>query len=326
MKDSLAVDRLKALADPRRLRILGLLEKEELTVGELTEILGMTQSRVSGHLGVLREAGLVRDRRQGTSAFYSLVGDGDGPETWRAVRPTLPELEEALLDRQRLAETLRRRQERSREFFDRAAAAWDEGRSESLGTGAGVYALAGLVPRELTVLDLGTGTGGLLPLLARHVDRVVAVDLSRGMLARARERTPAGGPGSVDFLRADAERLPLGDGSVDGVVANMILHHLARPEVVLHDVARVLVEGGRGVIVDFESHAERWLLEEEGHRWAGFDPAQIAGWCVDAGLGVPEFQSVPTPDTGRWSRLNVFTARFRRATKPRRPAPAGRRS
>ena len=325
MKDSPAVDRLKALADPRRLRILGLLEKEELTVGELTEILGMTQSRVSGHLGVLREAGLVRDRRQGTSAFYSLVGDGDGPETWRAVRPTLPELEEALLDRQRLAETLRRRQERSREFFDRAAAAWDEGRSESLGNHAGVFALAGLVPRELTVLDLGTGTGGLLPLLAQHVDRVVAVDLSRGMLGRARERIRPGGPGTVDFLRAEAEHLPLDDGAVDGVVANMVLHHLPRPKAVLHEVARVMAPGGRGVIVDFESHEERWLLEEEGHQWAGFDPAQIAGWCVDAGLGVPEFSRVPTPDAGRWSRLEVFTARFHRAHKHRPAAPAASR-
>lgn len=325
MKKTPAVTRLKALADPSRLRILALLEDEELTVGELTEILGMTQSRVSGHLGVLREAGLVRDRRQGTSAFYSLVEDGEEAETWRAVSATVPELEESSTDRQRLAETLRRRRERSREFFDRAAAAWDEDRSESLGTGAGVFALAGLVPRGMRVLDLGTGTGGLLPLLARHVDRVVAVDLSRGMLDRARDRLTGPGAGSAEFLRADAERLPLADGSVDGVVANMILHHLSHPEVVLHEVARVLAPGGRGVIVDFESHAERWLMEEEGHRWAGFDPVQIAGWCVDAGLDVPEFVRVPTPEAGRWSRLEVFTARFGRADRKRGPARAGRR-
>ncbi len=315
MKQAPGVLRLKALADPTRLRILTLLGEEELTVGELTEILGMTQSRVSGHLGVLREAELVRDRRQGTSAFYSPAGEGEAAGTWRAVRETLPEPPEAAADRRRLAETRRRRRERAREFFDRAAAGWDAERSETLGLAAGAVALAGLLPHRLTVLDLGTGTGGLLPLLAGHVDRVVAVDLSRGMLRRARGRV-AGGGGSVGFLRADAERLPLPDGAVDGVVANMILHHLGRPDAVIREAARVLGPSGRGVIVDFEAHEERWLLEEEGHRWAGFDPAQIAGWCVDAGLTVPAFQRVPTPDAGRWSRLEVFVARFGRASAP----------
>jgi ArsR family transcriptional regulator len=112
------------------------------------------------------------------------------------------------------------------------------------------------------------------------------------------------------LLRADTGRLPLPDASVDGVVANMILHHLNRPEAALREWARVLRPGAQGVIVDFEAHEEEWLLEEEGHLWPGFDPAQIGGWCVDAGLTVPQFQRVPTTDTGRWSRLEVFVASF----------------
>ena len=291
---------------------------------ELTGILGMTQSRVSSHLGVLRQAGLVRDRRQGTSAFYSLAEGTDAVATWTAVRASLPEPPEAAADRFRLEETLRARRERSREFFDRAAGAWDESRSESLGHHAGMFALAGLLPRGMTVLDLGTGTGGLLPLLARYVDRVIAVDASRAMLQRARERVHGETEAGVHFLRGDAERLPLADGAADGVVANMILHHLPRPDAALREVARVLDSSGRGVIVDFEAHEETWLLEEEGHRWPGFDPAQIAGWCVDAGLTVPRFQRVPTPARGRWSRLDVFVARFRRASRPgTRPRRAG---
>jgi ArsR family transcriptional regulator len=280
-------------------------------VSELTDVLGMAQSRVSGHLAVLKEWGLVRDRRQATSHFYS-PAEGEATGTWRAVRETTPPPEESVRDRDRLAGVLLRRREREREFFDRAAAGWDEERSEGLGLMAGSLALAGLLPRDLTVLDLGTGTGRLLPMLAGQLDRVVAVDLSRSMLARARERLPAG---RVRFLRADAARLPVADSVVDGVVANMILHHIDQPSVLLREASRVLRPGGQAVIVDFEAHEERWLLEEEGHRWAGFDPAQLGGWCVDAGLGIPEFERVPTPGTGRWSRLKVFVARLGRARK-----------
>jgi ArsR family transcriptional regulator len=300
---------LKALADPTRIRILLLLGEEELTVSELTSILGMAQSRVSGHLAQLREARLVRDRRQGTSAFYSPAREGAPVETWETLRATNADLRLSATDARRLAQVLRRRRERGREFFDRVAAAWDDGRSESLGIQAGSLALAGLLPRNLTVVDLGTGTGSLLPLLHRHAARVIAVDLSRGMLKRARTRL-ADGDGPVDLVRADTETLPLPDASVDGVVANMVLHHLPRPEVAIREMARVLRPEGRGVIVDFETHDEAWLLEEEGHLWAGFDPAQIGGWCLDAGLSVPAFQRVPTADTGRWSRLEVFAAGF----------------
>jgi len=267
----------------------------------------------------------VHDRRQGTSAFYSLATEGDAAETWRAVRATLGDAGPDAADRRRLAETVRRRHEKSREFFDRAAEAWHEGRSESLGLGAGTFAMSGLLPESLTVLDLGTGTGGLLPLLGRYVGNVIAVDGSRAMLAQARARMGRERAERVRFLRAEVERLPLPGASVDGVVANMILHHLDRPEAVLREAARVLRVGGRGVIVDFEAHEERWLLDEEGHRWAGFEPAQIAGWCVDAGLSVPAFERVPTPDGGRWSRLEVFVARFGRPAHRGRSRRSGRR-
>jgi len=317
---NLLLNHLKALADPTRIRILLLLEEDELTVGELTSILGMAQSRVSGHLAQLREVRLVRDRRQGTSAFYSPVSEGAPAETWKALRATNADVRLSPADARRLTQALRRRREREREFFDRVAADWDDGRSESLGVQAGALALAGLLPRRLTVVDLGTGTGSLLPLLHRHAGRVIAVDLSRGMLSRARSRMDAANGGPVALVRADTETLPFPDASVDGVVANMILHHLPRPEHALREMARVLRPEGRGVIVDFEAHDEEWLLEEEGHLWAGFDPAQIGGWCLDAGLSVPAFQRVPTAGTGRWSRLEVFTAGFGRAGVSGSPA------
>jgi len=288
-------------------------------VGELTGILGMAQSRVSGHLAVLREAGLVQDRRQGTSAFYSARPEGEASTLWAAVRDSAGETGPDPADRTRLAETLARREVRSREFFDRIASAWD-GRSERLGLHAGGFALAGLLPEGLTVLDLGTGTGGFLPTLTRYAGRVLAVDLSRDMLERARQE----GEGRAGLIRADAGRLPLPDHTMDGVVLNMILHHLRSPEEVLRETARVMKPGGRGVVVDFEIHDEAWLLEEEGHRWAGFSPAQIGSWCVDAGLSMPEFERVPTPESGRWSRLEVFVARFGRAATSARARSTGR--
>jgi len=307
MKELDPISRLKALADPTRLRLLALLGEEELSVGELTTILGMTQSRVSGHLAVLRDAELVRDRRQGTSAFYSLDPEGASLTTWEAVRATLPPSPKADGDRRRLARVLDKRRERDREFFDRVAGGL-EARSEALGLNAGTACLAALIPEDSTVLDLGTGTGALLPLLAGSVRRVIAVDASRTMLDRARSRARESELKGTQFLRGDLERLPVADASVDGVVANMVLHHLAQPERLFREMARVLRPGGRAAVVDFETHEESWLLEEEGHRWAGFDPAQIGAWSVDSGLGVPRFARVPTPDTGRWSRLEVFAA------------------
>ena len=306
------VTQFKALADPTRLRILGLLTEEELAVGELTAILGMAQSRVSGHLSVLKDGGLVGDRRQGTSSFYSISSHGDGFKTWEAVRAVSPGLSLAAGDAHRLETVLRRRKERAREFFDRAADSWEDGRSESLGAQAGSFAAAGLLPPGLTVLDLGTGTGSLLPFLTQHVSRVIAVDGSRGMLSRARERMSGDRLPSVRFLRADLENLPLPETSVDAVVANMVLHHLPHPESLFREIARVLTPAGRGVVIDFDSHEETWLLNEENHRWPGFDPPQLGAWCLDAGLSVPEFQKVPTPDTGRWNRLEVFAASFGR--------------
>ena len=315
--------RLKALAEPSRLRILGFLEAEELAVGELTSLLGMAQSRVSAHLGVLRETGFVHDRRQGTSVFYTLA-QGPAAETWKSLTRTDPGLALSTSDKRRLARTLRQRRERSREFFDRAAASWDTGRSELLGREAGGLALAGLVPRDALVLDLGTGTGGLLPLLGRHLNRVVAVDLSRGMLARARERVRDSGIRSVDLLRADVESIPVASGSVDGVVANMILHHLPEPPRLFEEMSRVLRPGGRGVVVDFEAHDATWLMEEEGHRWPGFEASELREYCRRSGLSDPEFERAAAPRTGRWSRLNVFVARFERAAGPSSSRTNGR--
>jgi len=317
--------RLKALAEPSRLRILGFLEAEELAVGELTSLLGMAQSRVSAHLGVLRETGFVRDRRQGTSVFYTLA-DGPAAQTWKSLARTDPGLTLSPTDKRRLARTLRQRRERSREFFDRAAASWDAGRSELLGREAGSLALAGLVPRGSLVLDLGTGTGGLLPLFGRHLERVVAVDLSRGMLAKAQDRVRDSRIDSVELVRGDVESLPVATGSVDGVVANMILHHLPEPARLFDEMSRVLRPGGRGVVVDFASHDATWLLEEEGHRWPGFDAAELSDYCRRSSLSEPQFERATAPRTGRWSRLNVFVARFERVFGPASRPSRGRRN
>jgi ArsR family transcriptional regulator len=148
------------------------------------------------------------------------------------------------------------------------------------------------------------------------LDRVIAVDLSRGMLAKAQDRVRDSDIDSVELVRGDVESLPVATGSVDGVVANMILHHLPEPARLFAEMSRVLRPGGRGVIVDFESHDATWLLEEEGHRWPGFEAADLRDYCRQSGLSEPQFERATAPRTGRWSRLNVFVARFERISGP----------
>jgi ArsR family transcriptional regulator len=284
----------KTLADPTRVRILRLLEQEELIVGELMDILGMAQSRVSRHLAILREAGVLTDRRDGTFVAYRLVLPEEGPwrDAWILARESLAgdptsERDDTLLRRALAARTARSASGRS--FFDAVGPEWDALRTVFGDDLLRARATAALVPPRLRVADIGTGTGVLALELARLGLDVVGIDQSEGMLETAREKWQGiaeTSAGNVEFRNGDAHSLPLGDDSVDAVFAHMVLHSLEAPDRAILEMARILQPGGQLVLVDFLLHEHTWMQNELGLLWLGFDPPTLFEWIKAAGLEV----------------------------------------
>lgn len=293
---------LRTLADPTRVRILSLLEREELAVQELMEVLGMAQSRVSRHLGILREAGLLRDRREGTYVFYRFATPGDGAwrDAWALARRELSGDPAAERDAAALARVLEARASRARSFFDAVGPEWDALRKVFHDDVLRARALAHLAPPDWTVVDVGTGTGILAIELARLGLDVIAVDHSRRMLDAARAKlaeegftltgdgiavgAEGSGAGRVSLRAGEAGALPLADGEVDAALAHMVLHYLPAPAEALREMARVVRPGGALVVVDFVRHEAEWMREELGVQWLGFPPTEVAGWMHEIGL------------------------------------------
>jgi ArsR family transcriptional regulator len=276
----------KTLSDPTRVRILCLLEREELAVHELVEVLGMTQSRVSRHLGILREAGLLRDRRQGTYAYYRLVPPGEGPwhAVWNLVERSLADDPAVQRDLAALARVIETRAMRSRSFFDEVGPEWDALRKIYGDDLLRARAMVRLVPRGLRVLDLGTGTGTLAIELAHAGLQVLAVDHSRRMLEAARAKIDAERIRGIELRLADAAALPLRDGEMDAAFAHMVLQYLASPADAVAEMARVVAPGGTVVLVDFVRHDREWMREELGVLWLGFPPEELEAHLAAAGL------------------------------------------
>jgi DNA-binding transcriptional ArsR family regulator/precorrin-6B methylase 2 len=284
--DTSPVRSLKALSDETRLRILRLLDDEELNVNEIREVLGMSQSRISHHLAVLREAGLIRDRREGTWVFYSAAAadarrDGFMLEGLRERWHELPGFDE---DRRGLQRALARRAERSRRHFDERPDSWAVFQERSCDAALRPIALARLVDRKRLLVDVGTGAGFLLSQLSSCAERVIGVDHSRQMLRKARERAAREGLANVEFREGDLENLPIEDESADGAFAVLVLHHAPRPSTAVRELTRACRPGGRVVVVDFLPHSEEWLREEHADLRLGFEPDEVRAWFHGAGL------------------------------------------
>ncbi|HEU4429647.1 MAG TPA: metalloregulator ArsR/SmtB family transcription factor [Myxococcota bacterium] len=276
----------RTLGDPTRLRILALLEREELAVQELMEVLGMAQSRVSRHLGILREARLLRDRRDGTFVLYRFEPPADA--AWRdalaLARRAVAEDPAARRDAAALARVLEARSAKSRSFFEQVGPEWDAIRKVWGDELLRARALHRLVRPRLRVLDLGTGTGALAQELAAAGCDVIAVDHSPRMLAAAREKLAAAGASSVELRTGDAAELPLADAEVDAAFAHMVLQYLPSPPDAIAEMARVTKPGGTVVAVDFAKHERAWMRDELGVVWMGFAESELARWLEAAGL------------------------------------------
>jgi ArsR family transcriptional regulator len=298
---------LKALSDGTRLRLLRALAREEANVAELCQVLDLPQPTVSRHLAVLRESGLLRDRREGQWVFYSARPDSLDPQLRKACEPVLEAIGDgpvARRDASKLARVLSRRREAARRFYDVASRTSANGTRQSrFGDVVPWRSLALLVPRDIRIVDLGTGTGDLLPYVAPRVSQVFAIDFSARMLALARARSAAASLDNVSFIQGDLESMPLREGFVEGVVASLVLHHAARPAKAVQEMARILKPGGRAVVVDFLPHTEEWLRDEEGDAWLGFEPATLRSWFERAGFGGIRVEEGPPPaHSGRRDR------------------------
>jgi ArsR family transcriptional regulator len=282
-----ALGALRAAAEETRLRILALLAGGELSVSDLTDILGQSQPRISRHLKLLVEAGLIERHREGAWAFFRLADRGGEVQLLRPMLTSLDEADPVLAeDRARLAAVRAQRARAAQGFFARLAPEWDRVRSlhapedkveaaiaESLGTKP-VRAL----------LDLGTGTGRMLRLLGPRVERAVGLDASHAMLSVARANLERAGLTRVELRQGDIYAPPFGRGSFDLVVVHQVLHYLDDPARALGEAARLLSPGGRLLVVDFAPHGLEFLREAQAHRRLGFAHEQVSDWFDEAGL------------------------------------------
>jgi ArsR family transcriptional regulator len=275
------LDRFKALADETRLELLAALQGDELSVGELAEVVQASQPGVSRHLQALGKAGLVVPRKQGTATFYRVAVDE--PLLAGAFGDELRQMAQRQQLSQRVERVLARRRARSESFFD-GAEHWDALRGELFTEAAGYSSLLPLVRPGLVVADVGTGTGGMLPFLAQVASRIVAIDLSAEMLRRARAKAKALGLREVSFLQGDLGALPLERGAVDAAFAALVLHHAPRPLAALREMARIVKPGGVVVVLDLMSHGLDWLREEQADLWLGFGRDEALDLAARAGL------------------------------------------
>jgi SAM-dependent methyltransferase/DNA-binding HxlR family transcriptional regulator len=287
---------LSVLSEAVRIRILAILEREELGVGELCRVVQLPQSTVSRHLKVLQVAGWIRRRAEGTNGMFRvdrLSVDPVGWRLWEVVREAWLGSLQFDEDQVRLAAVLASR-DQAASFFGRRHAEWDTLRRELFGEGFLPAGLAALLPAHWTVADLGCGTGPALVELAPVVRRVVGIDREPRMVETARART-AELP-NVEVHEAGLEDLPLGDGALDAATCMLVLHHVPDPTAALREVRRVLRPDGRLVIIDMIAHDREDWAHAMGHRHLGFDERTLSGWATEAGLRPTAYRPL-TPAT-----------------------------
>ncbi len=274
--------RLKALGDETRLRILHLLGLGELSVSDLMEILNLGQSRTSTHLNLLKEVGLVKDRRAGRRSFYSLAA-GEAEALLTEVLADHEASTELIADSAGFEALQRRRRDEAKSYFDRVAATFGEqalpGRTwEGLARG-----ILRLLPRA-RYADLGVGDGLLTLMLAEVAESVTAVDVSGEMLSQLRARAKRRGIHNVETVEGAIEKLPLPSDAFDVVVLSQALHHADTPSMALHEALRVLVPGGRILVLDLLAHGEEWARERLLDRHLGFTEAALEDLLESAGF------------------------------------------
>ncbi|MDP6705022.1 MAG: metalloregulator ArsR/SmtB family transcription factor [Alphaproteobacteria bacterium] len=292
---------MRAAAEPTRLRLLAICAYAELTVTELTQILGQSQPRISRHLKLLCDAGLLNRYREGTWAFYRLAEEGPCAELAALLIDLLPDDDPVLtLDLERLEGVKAARAKAAADYFRANARDWDEIRNLYVPEAEVEAALVEILADQTIedFLDIGTGTGRILEIFAPRINRGLGIDLSHEMLRVARAKLEQAGIRNCQVRHGDFYNLSVAGASFDAAVIHQVLHFAEDPGAAVVEAARVLRPGGRLVVVDFAPHEESFLRAEHQHRWLGFDDAEIARWFLAAGLeSAPAVRLAGTPLT-----------------------------
>lgn len=312
-----ALDALRAIAEETRLRILAVLRHGELTVTDLTEILGQSQPRVSRHLRLLVDAGLVTKHREGTWAFFRIIDIGGHFALLTSALATVDSTDPVIAtDLERLDLVRSRRADAASEYFERIAPIWDEERSlhAAAATVEGVI-LDVIGDRPLgRVLDVGTGTGRMLQLLAQRADRAVGLDASHSMLSVARANLERLGVQGWELRQGDVHSPPLERASFDLVVIHQVLHYLDDPARALAEAGRLVAPSGRLLIVDFAPHRHDFL-RAAAHRRLGFTHDQLRDWFDQVGFDCSTIVDVDPPAGDDGLTVTVWLARNRHTIK-----------
>ncbi len=303
---------LRAAAEPTRLRLLALAARGSFCVMEFTEILGQSQPRLSRHLKLLCECGLLDRVREGANVWFGLPRTATG-DLARDLIARLPEDDTILeADRRQAARVLAERARIASESFRLKGADWDEMRALELpaqDVEAELSRLIAPIERGL-LLDIGTGTGRALELLAPRFRQAIGIDASKAMLALARARLAQTHLAHCSVRQADMYRLPLADGSFDVAMLQMVLHYAEDPAGAVAEAARVLAPGGRLIVIDLAAHARADLASARAHRWLGFSDADVHEFFRISRLDAGDAVTITGPlDVRIWSATRTMTAR-----------------
>lgn len=301
--------KFKALADETRMRLVHILFHYELSVNELVRILGMGQSRVSRHLKILAEAGLLKPRRDGLWVFYSVPACGANSDFLAAVLPYFPQNAIMQADMAMAAHLLEERALRTRQFFNSMAAKWDGLNREILGEFDLPAKVAAAVPYKCDVaVDLGCGTGAVLAAISKHAIHSIGVDGSASMLelCRARISHTDHDSGDISLRIGELSHLPLADHEANFACINLVLHHLPQPSEIFAEIRRILAPCGTIFLADFLRHGNEDMRKRYGDYWLGFDEEELESFLNSANFSIcaREDQLV-----ARKLRLIMLTAR-----------------
>ena len=282
---------LRVVADPNRLRILLLLDREELSVAELQEILTMGQSTISTHLSQLKQAGLVEDRRTGKNNLYRLKRDNGAGVLRELLTQARNEITDAKRDQAAVKRVLRKRQDKMRAFFDDVAGRFGRNYVPGKSWKSVAEALLKLMP-PMVIADLGAGEGAFSLLLAQRARQVIAVDTSAKMVEVGRQQAKCQGVKNLEYRLGDMEEVPIKDASVDLVFFSQSLHHALHPDRAIGEAWRILKPGGRMAILDLAKHRFEEARELYADEWLGFSEVELEGAMVRAGFQNTEISIV----------------------------------